>query len=87
MFIKDAHNVSLANIIDEAPNAGTKPILVVCYTDQTAGRAVGLLKLMGFNAKSLKWGMIKEDLSVLEKFQLIKELGFDGIELDSPNDR
>ena len=36
--------------------------------------------------KSLKWGMIKEDLSVLEKFKLIKKLGFDGIELDSPND-
>jgi len=36
--------------------------------------------------KSLKWGMIKENLSVLEKFRLVKELGFDGIELDSPND-
>lgn len=36
--------------------------------------------------KSLKFGMIKEDLSVLDKFKLIKDLGFDGIELDSPND-
>ena len=36
--------------------------------------------------KSLKYGMIKEDLSVLEKFQLIKDLGFDGVELDSPSD-
>jgi len=36
--------------------------------------------------KSLKWGMIKEDLTILEKFQLIKELGYDGIELDSPSD-
>jgi len=36
--------------------------------------------------KSLKWWMIKEDLSVLEKFRLVKELGFDGIELDSPDD-
>ncbi|MDH3650109.1 MAG: sugar phosphate isomerase/epimerase, partial [Saprospiraceae bacterium] len=36
--------------------------------------------------KSLKFGMIKEDLSILEKFKLIKELGFDGVELDSPHD-
>ena len=36
--------------------------------------------------KSLKFGMIEEDLSVLEKFKLLKELGFDGVELDSPND-
>lgn len=36
--------------------------------------------------KSLKWGMIKEDLSVMEKFELVKELGFHGIELDWPNE-
>jgi L-ribulose-5-phosphate 3-epimerase len=35
--------------------------------------------------KSLKFGMVKEDLSVMEKFKLLKELGFDGVELDSPN--
>lgn len=36
--------------------------------------------------KSLKFGMIKEDLSILDKFKLLKDLGFDGVELDSPND-
>jgi len=35
--------------------------------------------------KSLKFGMIKEDLSLLDKFKLIKDLGYDGVELDSPN--
>ncbi len=35
--------------------------------------------------KSLKFGMIKEDLSILEKFQLVKDLGFDGVELGSPH--
>ena len=35
--------------------------------------------------KSLKYGMIKEDISVMEKFELIKELGFHGVELDWPN--
>ncbi len=36
--------------------------------------------------KSLKFGMIKEELSIMDKFKLIKDLGFDGVELDSPND-
>jgi len=36
--------------------------------------------------KSLKWGMVKEELSVLDKFKLLKDIGFDGVELDSPND-
>ncbi|HYH57242.1 MAG TPA: sugar phosphate isomerase/epimerase family protein [Anseongella sp.] len=35
--------------------------------------------------KSLKFGMVEGELSVLEKFRLLKELGFDGVELDSPN--
>ena len=45
--IKGAVNVPLANILTAAPNAGAKPILVVCYTGQTAARAVGLLRLSG----------------------------------------
>ena len=55
--IKDAHNTSLPNVLTEADKANGKPILVVCYTGQTAARAVGALRLMGYNAKSLKWGM------------------------------
>lgn len=34
--------------------------------------------------KSVKWGMIGEGSSVLDKFQLCKELGFDGMELEAP---
>ena len=34
--------------------------------------------------KSLGFGMIKEDLSLSDKFKLIKDLGFDGVELNSP---
>ena len=34
--------------------------------------------------KSVKWGMINTKGSVLEKFQLCKELGYDGMELVSP---
>ncbi len=35
--------------------------------------------------KSLKWNMVQTNGSVLEKFQLLKKLGYDGVELDSPN--
>ena len=35
--------------------------------------------------KSLKYGMVKEDLSILDKFKLLKDLGFDGVELETPN--
>jgi len=35
--------------------------------------------------KSLMWGMIKEDLSIMDKFKLLKDLGYDGVELDSPD--
>ena len=48
--------------------------------------AAGQASDRSLHKKSLKWGMIKEDMSVMEKFQLVKQLGFDGIELDSPSD-
>lgn len=41
-----------------------------------------LLKLK----KSLKFGMVQEDLSILDKFKLLKDLGFEGVELETPND-
>jgi hexulose-6-phosphate isomerase len=36
--------------------------------------------------KSLKIGMVQEPLSVTDKFKLLKDLGFDGVEMDSPAD-
>ena len=63
----------------------------------TAGVAAGSLVSPGLMAgtfekknklgikKSLKFGMVKEDLSVMDKFKLLKDLGFHGVELDSPN--
>jgi len=35
--------------------------------------------------KALKFSMVEGDGTILEKFALLKELGFDGVELDSPN--
>ncbi len=57
--IKGAVNVALADVITEAEaiNDNQANILVVCYTGQTAGRAVMALRLSGFpNAKVLKFG-------------------------------
>lgn len=36
--------------------------------------------------KAVKYGMIDTPGSVVEKFKLLKDLGFDGVELDSPSD-
>jgi rhodanese-related sulfurtransferase len=55
--INGAVNSTLGNILDAAANAD-KPIVVVCYTGQTAGHAVLALRLSGYSdAKVLKWGM------------------------------
>ena len=55
--IEGAVNSTLGNILTAAQDA-TKPILVVCYTGQTAGHAVTALRLSGYSdAKVLKWGM------------------------------
>jgi len=35
--------------------------------------------------KAVKWGMIQHEGTVLDKFKLLKELGFDGVELDAPS--
>jgi L-ribulose-5-phosphate 3-epimerase len=35
--------------------------------------------------KSLKFGMVKENPSILDKFKLLKDVGFDGVELETPN--
>jgi hexulose-6-phosphate isomerase len=33
----------------------------------------------------LKYGMVKGNMSIVEKFQMLKDIGFDGVEMDSPN--
>lgn len=52
-----AVNSSYSTILSDAASAD-KPILVVCYTGQTAGHAVVALRLSGYpDAKVLKFGM------------------------------
>ncbi|MDP3945819.1 MAG: rhodanese-like domain-containing protein [Lutibacter sp.] len=56
--ISGAKNVAFANILAEGTASGSKPVLVVCYTGQTACYATALLRMSGFkNTQALKWGM------------------------------
>ncbi len=56
--IQGAINVALKDVVTTAANYHDKPILVVCYTGQTAGQAVMALRLSGYiDAVVLKWGM------------------------------
>lgn len=55
--IEGANNVAFSDILAKAATT-TKPILVVCYTGQTACYATALLRLYGYsNTQALKWGM------------------------------
>lgn len=55
--IANAVNIEFKNLLIEAAKA-TKPILVVCYSGQTATYATALLRMYGFpDAVALKWGM------------------------------
>lgn len=55
--IEGAVHSSLGSILTDAANT-SKPILVACYTGQTASHAVVALRLSGYaDAKVLKWGM------------------------------
>ncbi len=47
---------------------------------------IGAHACIPIQKKSLKYGMIKTEGSIKEKFSLVKSLGFDGVELDSPNE-
>ncbi len=55
--IEGANNVAFSNILTTAAST-SKPILVVCYTGQTACYATALLRLYGYpGTRALKWGM------------------------------
>ncbi|MBT8301377.1 MAG: hypothetical protein KJO63_08615 [Maribacter sp.] len=55
--IEGAINVAFGDILTEAAST-TKPVLVVCYTGQTACYATSLMRLYGHSkTRALKWGM------------------------------
>lgn len=59
--IKNAKNVVFADILTHIKTVNLSSydkVVVVCYTGQTAGYAVSILRLMGYDkAFALKWGM------------------------------
>jgi len=56
--IDGAINVAFGDILTQAANKGSKQLLVVCYTGQTACYGTALLRMYGHpNAQALKWGM------------------------------
>lgn len=55
--IPGAELSTLGGILTDAVNNGGKDILIVCYSGQSAGHAVTALRLMGYTAQVLKWGM------------------------------
>ncbi|MGV8094538.1 MAG: sugar phosphate isomerase/epimerase family protein [Mangrovibacterium sp.] len=59
--------------------ATTTPFKSVSASGNKPAGKVSLKKGLGF-------GMINEDLPLVDKFKLVKDLGFDGIELNSPTD-
>jgi len=55
--ISVAKNVAFSDILAEGASA-TKPVLVVCYSGQTACYATALMRMYGFkHTRALKWGM------------------------------
>jgi len=56
--ITGATNSTLGGILTAADGLDDKPIVVACYSGQTAGHAVAALRLSGYDdAKVLLWGM------------------------------
>jgi hexulose-6-phosphate isomerase len=71
-FIKSAALLAGAATVIPTVSAGAAP-------KASAAGKVALRKSLGF-------GMIKEELPLADKFKLVKDLGFDGVELNSPTD-
>lgn len=68
--IDGAVNSTLGNVLTAAADADGKPIVVVCYTGQTAGHAVVALRLSGHpTAQVLKWGMSGWNLATAAPWQ------------------
>ena len=56
--IEGAVNSTVKDVLTAAQNAGSKPILLVCYTGQNAAYANVCLRLSGYKtSKIMKWGM------------------------------
>lgn len=71
--------IKTAALITGAAVAGSYASAAATVVQKTPLSTVALKKSLGL-------GMIKEELSLTDKFKLARELGFDGVELNSPVD-
>ena len=79
-FIKSAAALAGATALTPLVSASSKVGSTISNSrNMQATKKVVLKKALGL-------GMITEDLSLADKFKLAKELGFDGVELNSPVD-
>lgn len=62
----------VGNNLDKLP--ADKTIYVLCYSGQTAGQTVALLNVAGFNAKSVRYGMVR-GISKQDGYEDIIETG------------
>jgi rhodanese-related sulfurtransferase len=59
MHIKGSVNIFWLNILDEKnlkKLPRDKPIFLICYVGHTSSQVLTLLKLLGYNVKSIKYG-------------------------------
>lgn len=72
--IAEAVNVPIADLINAFATMNPKPetyekVVVACYTGQSAGYAVSVLRLLGYNnVYSLKWGMSSWNASLAKSW-------------------
>lgn len=71
--IANSHNIALADIVNHIATvnlANYTKVAVVCYTGQTSGFAVTILRLLGYDKVfSLKWGMCSWHADFAGKWQ------------------
>jgi rhodanese-related sulfurtransferase len=60
----------VGNLLGDLPS--TRPIIVACYSGQTAGQTVGVLRMLGYDARSLQFG-IREGWVKRENLPLVTE--------------
>lgn len=60
-------------------SAVANPFVTSALSQNNPSQKIALKKGLGF-------AMIKEELSLTDKFRLVKDLGFDGVELNAPTD-
>lgn len=83
----ESHTLNRRSFLITAASAATAaaiaPDLAGAAEAKTVATTPGVVKPRIY--KSLKFGMFNEKLPIAEKFKILKDLGFDGVELNAPH--